>query len=410
MTQTVSALANFDVSKRGLSAADNTGPLYATNRPCSFDATRSCTQYEYPLTLSSPDAAKGTSPLASPFTLVDDISPATYFGATVWADAIAQAGSEAAALAKYAPRYNCSGVQNLWGSLPWSSGGNSTVKNAVRNSGTIDCTQPGGVGTPVQISFANADTTGYTVPTLSGNNSALPADSGYIISVQVNLEIPLDAILDLGEESPNGNSWTLQTENTYTDIVANDIAGNPNAGEVLANQQPQGPIALQRGEGFVKWFSAPWGAPNNTPAGTFNGGFGAWQGPPGSSYVREGNTVVIPRPAGAEQPVLLPHRRIPNSGTQFSRSYFGCDVWDDTQLGLTLLNNVGSANGETSRPSNGQAAWISLFFNGVSDAAPLSDLRNLKIEYSSGPAGPGADADCTTGTWYSTPDAVPEPS
>jgi LPXTG-motif cell wall-anchored protein len=410
VTQTVSAKASFDVSKRGTAANENAGPFYSrVASACSFDAARSCRIVEYPLTISAPSGGKGTSPLASPITMTDDISPATYFGAAAWADAIAKAGgSEAAAIAKYAPRLqSCPGTQNLWGGIPYSSGGNGdTVKNAVRDSGNLSCVQPGGLGTPVNITITNADTTAYTVPTQSGNLSTLPADAGYVISRQVNLEIPSDAITDLGVAGADGNTWTLATENTYTNISMKDIAGNPNTGEVLANNNRKATLQVKISEGFDKFFSGIWGQTGNTSASQFSPGFGAWQGPPGSSLKLDGNTVVVPGQVVQSNLFFSATGGVPNSGVSGARSYFACDVWDESKLALTKVNSPSSGD-RNNRPSGGQAAWISYFNPNDALVPPVTDIPGLTIQYSSGPAGSGADSDCQTGTWSSTPEGVP---
>lgn len=409
VSQVVSAAADFDVSKRGTSINENTGPYY--QEPglvnCGFDATRLCRRIHYPLTVNSTPGGKGITPLASPITMTDDLSPAVFYGAATWADAVALAGSEAAAIDRYAPRLrNCGNITHLWGSLPWSAGGSATMPGAVTDSGTITCTQSGGTGTPVDISITGADTTGYHVPTRTGNNTALPADTGYVIAFTVLLDVPLDAVLDIGEAGVDGNTWTLATENTYTDIVMNDITGNPNTGEDLGNNDRNAVIAQQIGEGFNKWFSAPWGRAGNVPANEWNPNFQAWEGIPGSSYPREGNPVVLPGQPVISNLFFTHTGGIPNSGTAYSRSVVGCDVWDDSQLGLTPGAWAGGGV-QNSRPSGGDAAWVSLFINGVDGLQPLSELRNLKIEYSSGPGGSGADSDCRTGTWYASPSAVP---
>ncbi|WP_336562989.1 hypothetical protein [Nocardioides sp. CCNWLW216] len=90
VTQVVSAAADFDVSKRGTSTNENTGPYYQEPAAvaCSFDATRSCRRVHYPLTVNSTPGGKGITPLASPITMTDDISPAVFYGPTVWAAAV----------------------------------------------------------------------------------------------------------------------------------------------------------------------------------------------------------------------------------------------------------------------------------------------------------------------------------
>lgn len=409
VSQVVSAAADFDVSKRGTSTNENTGPYYQepTIAACSFDSARLCRRIHYPLTVNSTPGGKGITPLASPITMTDDISPAVFYGAATWADAVTLAGSEAAAIERFAPRLaNCGNITHLWGGLPYTLGGSPTNPNRVTNSGTISCVQPGGTGSPIDITISGADTTGYHVPTQTGNTNPLPADTGYVIAFTVLIDVPLDAVLEVGEAGADGNTWTLATENTYTDIVMTDINGNPNTGEDLSNNDRNAVIAQQRGEGFNKYFSAPWGRSGNVPANEWTPNFQAWEGMPGSSYLRDGNAVVLPGQPVISNLFFSSTGGVPNSGTTYSRSYLGCDVWDDDQLGLTPGNWAGGGV-QNSRPSNGAAAWVSIFINGVDGFQPISALRNLEIEYSSGPSGPGAASDCTTGTWYDSPAQVP---
>jgi hypothetical protein len=414
VAHTVSAEADFDVSKRATAFAENAGPYNQDPgvQECEFDTSRFCRTIYYPLTVDTASGGKGITSLASPITLTDNLTPAAFFGAAAWAQAIATAGSEAAATAAYAPRLSeCRDVQTMYAGLPYSRGGG---QYGVTNSGAIDCQQPGGTGTPVNITITGADTTAYHVPTtIFGTGAAIDADTGYVIAYEIKLQIPVDAIRDLGVVGADGVTKTLPTENTYENVVMTDIAGNPNTGEVIANNNRTAVLSMRAseggaGEGFDKYFSSPIGRAGNTPIWPFSiqQGF-LYEGPPGSGTARDGNTVVLPG-----QPVLSnlqfnSWNGVPQSGTQFSRTYVGCDVWDDSQLGLTPGNYAGTSDATNLRPSNGDAAWISYFRNGIGTAQPLSDLRNLKIEYSSGPFGAGAGSDCTTGTWYDSPAAVP---
>lgn len=411
---TVSAAADFDVSKRATAVAENTGPYGQDSgfQECEFDTSRLCRTVYYPLTIDAPSGGKGITPLASPITLTDDLTPAAFFGATAWAQAVATAGSEAAAVEAYAPRLSeCRDVNALYAGLPYSRDGG---QYGVTDSGAIDCQQPGGTGTPVNITITDADTTGYHVPTkIYGSGAAIDADTGYVISYEIKMQIPVDAIDDLGVVGADGITKTLPTENTYKDVEMTDIADNANTGEVIANNNRTAVLSMRNneggaGEGFDKYFSSPIGKANNTGRAAFSAQQGyLYEGPPGSGEARDGNTVVLPG-----QPVLSnlqfnSWNGVPQSGTEFSRSYVGCDVWDDAQLGLTPGNYAGTGPSENLRPSNGDAAWISYFRNGIGTDQPIADLRNLKIEYSSGPAGAGASSDCSTGTWYDSPADVP---
>jgi len=413
---TVSAAADFDVSKRGTAVAENTGPYVQENSlvPCAHDDAQWCRNVAYALTVDAPSGGKGITPLASPITLRDDLTPASFYGTDVWADAVALAGSESAAIEKYAPRLiACRDVDYpMWSGVPLSRS-NPVDRYSVTDSGAIDCQQTGGAGTPVEITITDADTTGYHVPdTIYGTDAAIDADTGYVISYEVAMQVPFAAVRDLGTLGEDGFTRTLQTDNHYTDIAMTDIAGNPNTGEVVDNNNRTAVHLMRAREGgpveeFEKYFSSPIGRPGNVDGYSFSEQTPIpqiFEGPPGSGAAGDGNTVVLPG-----QPVLsnlqfLSGNGVPLSGTEFSRSYVGCDVWNDSQLGLTPGDYSGNGN---LRPSNGAAAWISYFRNGAGEAEPLSALRNLTIQYSSGPAGAGVASDCSTGTWYDDPADVP---
>lgn len=416
VVHTVSAEADFDVSKRGEATTPNAGPYGQTPGfvACAFDTSRLCREIFYPLTINTPPGGKGLTPLASPIQLTENITPASFYGPTVWAQAVAAAGSEAAAIEAYAPRMTaCRDISPaLWYSLPWSRLGGDDDVREVADSGAISCQQPGGVGTPVGITITDADTTGYHVPAqAAGTHLALPADVGYVVAYELAMQIPIDAVTDLGTVGEDGITKTLKTHNAFEDVDMTDIGGNPNTGEVLENNVRDAVLMLRDGggtgnEGYEKAFSSPLGKTGNTNAYAFSGNWGSiYEGPPGSGSVLDGNTVVVPGQVVLSNLKFTSTNGIPQSGTTFSRSYIGCDVWDDTQLGLTPGTYAGNASG-TLRPSNGDAAWISYFKNGAGELSPISDLRNLTIQYSSGTAG-AAGSDCTTGTWYDNPADVP---
>lgn len=406
VSQVVSAAANFDVSKRAMSTTDTTGPLYGYWGLCSFDTSRSCRIVDYPLTLNTPAGGKGITPLASPITLKDDLRPDSFYGAGTTASA-AWTAAGAAALDKYGARLTrCNnGALNLWGSIPNSKiAGGGTSENSVRDNGTITC-DSSGPGTVVDITITDADTTAYTVPTKASAGAALPADSGYVISTAVRVEIPIDAVRDLGEEV--SGTWTLGFKNEFTDVKADDISGEPNQGERPENNVREATTKLEVAGGFGKGFSGITGKPGNTPTG---GGFSSWEyeGPPGSGSFRDGNTVVV-----AGQTVLsnlISTEQIPpNTGTELSRSKLMCDTWDDTKLAMpTTFDYAGSPYTRIQFPSNGSAAWISSFNYAGTWQTDLDDLENLKIEYGYTPTpGSGANSSCTTGTWSATPAGVP---
>lgn len=404
VSHTVSAAADFDVSKRLNSTSDNSGPLVSYYNTCSFDASRACRSMEFPLTMSGPDGGKGLTPLASPITVTDDLSPDAFYGAGTTTSA-AWLAAGAGALDKYAPRISgCGGISNLWGSLPYSSGGDEDTVNAVRDSGTIACAQPT-LGTPVDITFTSADTTAYTVPTKTGSGAALSSDLALVISIRLTIEIPLDAVSDLG--TTVDGVTTLNWKNAYTEIDAVDITGNPNQGEDPANNVRTGSTIVSTNSGFNKTFSGATGATGNTPTGDYSG----WQyeGPPGSGTQHDGSTVVLPGQTVLSN-LYYSQTIPPQTGTDYSHSAVVCDVWDDTKLALPQTYDFDGANHTVVQiPSGGDPVWVSGFnADNVTWTNDLSGLANLKFEYSyTATPGSGEASSCDDGTWASSPGGVP---
>lgn len=403
----VSAAANFDVSKRLDSETDTSGPFFQNYSNCTFDASRSCAIMNFPLTMDGPAGGKGLSPLQSPITVTEDLRPNSFFGAGTTSSA-AWAAAGAGALEKYAPRLiGCNAVSSTLGAIPGTSGGSATNDSSVRDSGTASCAQPT-LGTPVDVVFTDADTTGYTVPTKSFNGSALPADSGYVLSVSMHIEVPLDAIMDLGIAS--GNSWTLNWENTYTDVDATAIDGTPNQGENLDNNVRAGTSKMENGYGFTKGFSGITGAAGNTPLSA-QGSPGYtdydFEGPPGSSKWHDGNTVVLPGQTVLSN-VLATQSVPPNTGTQYSASSLACDTWDSTKLAMPQTFSFAGADvGRVRIPSEGSPAWVSSWNYNDGFQTSTDGLQNLRIEYGyTATPGSGADSACDTGDWASTPAGV----
>ncbi|PWD50308.1 hypothetical protein C8046_06185 [Serinibacter arcticus] len=408
VSHSVSAAANFDVSKRTRSGSDNAGPFYQNYRICSFDAARLCTRMEFPLTMEAPAGGKGITPLASPVVVTEDLRPDAFFGAgTTVSPAWLAAGPDA--LERYAPRLTMCApgyAMNLYGEIPDPSvrAGNSAA-SAVRDSGTITCAQPA-LGTPVDIAFTGADTTGYTVPTLTSGTAPLPADSGYVLSTVVVIEVPFDAVRDLGEEIDD--SYTLNWRNHYSQVQANAIDGNPNQGERPENNVRTGTTKFDGGSGSFslgKGFSGVTNAPGNTPTGQFT----SWefQGPPGSSSWRDGNTVVLPGQTVLSN-LTVSHDILPMSGAEFSRTFVSCDVWDSTKLAMPVSFDLpATTQTRVQFASNGSPAWVSSV---IQDSwwASADGLDNLKIEYGyTADPGSAEKSACNTGTWATSPGAVP---
>lgn len=397
---TVSAAPTYDLSKRNTSTTPTAGPLYQSAQPCVFDPSRGCAFIAFPLTITAANSGKGVSPLVStaadPITFTDDLSPDAFFGAGTTTSPAWLASADP--FDDYGARIvSCSTLTANGHVLPGSSGGGA---NDVRDSGTVTCPQPGGPGTPVTLSIVGADLTAYTVPTRSDNDqAALPADLAYVVSVAVMVEIPIDAVLDLGATSPG--TWTLDWSNTFSELEGVDAAGQANVDPVASNGTRDGQTVIRSTGSFDKFFIGVTGNPNNTPGSTYSQN--VFDGPPGSGIVHDGNTVVLPG-----QTVLsalnYTQYRPPGSGTDFSQSALLCDAWDPDAFALApgtyqgFLNRIGSG---------GDAAWPWGFYYDGQWQTTTAELDNFTIQYASGAFGSGAVSSCDTGTWYDGPELVP---
>ncbi|MBQ3358354.1 MAG: hypothetical protein IJG47_05580 [Microbacterium sp.] len=417
VSQTVSAAPRFDLSKRLDAAAVNQGPLYQTTIGCVNDPSKVCRELAYPVTISVPAGGKGVAPLSSPMIFEDNLNPASFYGATVWAQMIAAAGSEAAATAAYAPIFrtcmNVNNSSNFRTSMPFTAlslGSYANPTNSVRNSGTISCA-PGQPGQNGVITITNADTTAVTVPSTSGTGAALAAGQGLVVSFELRVHIPQRAILEFGAGAAAGR-YSIDTHNEYTNLQMTGIDGT-RAIDDPSNNTRDARISLDVFGNFDKYFTGIYGEPGNTPAIAFNGN-SAYEGPPGSGLRKDGNTVVMP--GQAVQSVLAFSEAAPaGTGTELSRSTVTCDAWDADRLALAAHPDWHGWNASW-YPSNGEPVYISALTqsNAGLPASALSAnqtaARNVKIEYSSGPAGPGSANDCSTGVWSEDPSDIVAPA
>lgn len=405
VNHSVSAAPQFDLSKRLDGTTDTTGPLFSQYIPCSFDNAQTCRWTEYPLTISAPAGGKGVAPLATPITFTDDLSADVFYPAGSTSDPDWTAAGAGAADKYGARMVGCGGTGplNLHGYIPNESGGSETNVRAVRNSGTITCTQPAGPGTPVFFTITGADTTTVTYPTQNADGGALPADLALVVSTTIIVEVPLEAITDLGTAS--GDSFALATHNTFTEVVAADVTGQPSV-DNPANNVRDTVERLEVSDGEIaKAFVGITGRAGNTGPSGFGG---VWEGLPGSSSYRDGNTVVVNGQTVISALTYTRYDIPPNSGTQFSNTSIMCDVWDDTKLGLpTAFAYAGSATTNLRAPSNGSPVWMASEYSGAAiatDPAP----SGLRLQYSYTPTpGAGTASSCATGQWFDNPAQVP---
>lgn len=421
---TVSARAQFNISKNGMADAENTGPIEANAGivacPTASNPGRTCYRYGLPILINAPVGGKGVTPMSPTVTFTDDLSPTSLYPAGVTTDPDWIAAG-AGALAKYGAFLDgCVPQDNLQPGYKIgapSGGGPLTATNSVRDSGTTTCTQAGGPGTPVSIAINNMDSTAYTYPTgtTPQGNVPIPADKAYVYSFSVRFSIPTEAVVDLGLHAPGGTSWTLNWDNKYKDFAPAGIDGAPNlpaANVVLDDHRASSSIVQIRGS-FQKFYTGIPGAPGNTPPAEFDPITNGWQGPAGSTGPQTGEGQIF-----AGQVTTSTLWMTNRSSVDTPMTYLACDAWDPSRLRLTSKVQPGGADipgapgGQSYQiqPSGGSPVWASGYLSGVTLVQNPALYPALQVEYGTGPGGSGAASQCNDNSspagWHTNPNAA----
>ena len=249
--------------------------------------------------------------------------------------------------------------RGIFQGLPGGSGGNGT---AVRDSGTFSCTQPGGPGTPIQVTITGTDTSFAGADGIPDRNaSGGPIDGGvkpYVIVGYISIWIP----------QPTGTASFI-ARNTFTPLQTTTISGASNYAEPTVNNSVDRNVSnFLPGGGFKYLGQVNDAAPYN--------------GVPGSA--KQGDPYVTP---GKQ---IRSQVNITNPGVQGYTSAIVCDTWDNRYAVISRWQ------GAASRPyaySNG--GWT-----------------GQRVEYAAGgftdPAvGQKQTCDDVDGPWYSSPEDVP---
>lgn len=408
---TVSAQARFDLSKQSTCVNNDPncgyffGPL---QRSCSNDATKACQFVYVPILISGPAGGRGSTPLASPITFTEDLTPASLYPAGAVAAAEAN-------LPKYgATLFNGPGCgYGLYASPGYTIGGPYTATNAVRNSGTVSCSQAGGPGTPVTVTITNPDTTAFTCPSTTPQpaGTTLPADRCYVVSLNIAYEVPVDAINDLGIAS--GNTHAFATTDYFKNFTAVAIDGTPNAPEPLANNRRNIGYKTEPVGGFNKWFAGIPGNPQNVPPIQYSPGLPIMEGPPGGGTLHSGNIPALSGQGIISQDYFQQTQQVGPGPI----STLTCDSWDNTKLWLKAANYPASTDPSGNYgqhfPSNGKAAWVSASIIDYGGPNQRMDQQfAATVQYGTGqPGGPGAAAQCDDSSspagWVSDPATLP---
>lgn len=415
---TVSARAQYDISKDSTALTANSGYFYSDiGRVCSDGSGRLCAFYSIPVVISTPAGGKGLSPLGPTVTFTDDLSPAALYPAGVTSDPDWIAAG-AGALAKYgAMKVSCTASPTLSGTPNAGIGvpnALATATNSVRSSGTTTCVQPGGPGTPVTLTVTNADWSAYTFPSVDGvNGSAIPGGIAYVYSTSIQFEIPTAAILDLGVFSASPKNWSLAWKNTLTNFAPTDIGGTVNdpTAQLPFNDYRASTAVVSSAGSFEQFYVGVPGSSGNSGAILYSG---AWEGPPGGTGAQTGDGQIFANQD--TQKVFY----VTSSGTAITRDVLNtlaCDAWDPT------LMNVKVASWPTGGPVAPLQRMASVGATGVyvsgrlgnatyaTTAAPnqAGPLPVLTVEYGTGAFANVAscnDADSPTG-WVTDPSTIP---
>jgi hypothetical protein len=399
VSSTVSATPRWNLSKNSVNTQENTGYFYGTAHPCPWDATVNCKGYAFSVLLGSENGGKGTAPLTGPITFTDNLTPESFYPAGTTTSA-AWLAAGAGAIEKYAPRLQrCEDRGNYSSPASVIGENGSDETNAVRDSGSIACSQPGGAGTPVTVTITDTDSTlaSYPSEVISPPGTAIPANKAYIVSQMLFFDVPLAAVTDLGQN--DGVTQSLEMTNKFENLTVTSLDGQPNkpgADEEWDNYRTW-TEQIRTAGGFNKQFGGVPGEPKNTPAVEYSPGFSWIEGPPGKNTVNSGNITAAPGQTVISGLII----QGANGGSTTPGTALACDAWDPTKLTLAPGNYGTSADAVGQQfPSKGAAAWFSGMYN--ADPNP-----SYTIQYSTGAGAAGDASTCGDGTWYDSPDAVP---
>lgn len=396
---TVSARAQYDLSKNGIATVANSGWQWQGLLPCVKSAGL-CFQLRFPMTVSGPVGGKGLSPLTGTVTWADDLSPTALFGASI-ATKPAYVTAGAAAAATYGGRLlGCSDVSYL---LPGPGGASTNLVTNVRNNGTTVCTQPGGFGTPVQVSTTGVDWSAYTYPTQvpSPIGTAIPADRAFVYSQNVWFEVPTTIPVDLG--TPSGTTFSLPLTNTLSGLAATDLGGGTNTGDTPTNDYRSTSLTVSSSGGLSKYFVGVPGAAGNSAPSVFSPGWQIFEGPAGSTGTESGDGQLF---AGGKTISLLFFSNNSTNGAPVT--ILGCDSWDSTKLQLTNMTTAATSLAAQKYQATGVPVWLSGWFN---DSNTQIAPTNFQVEYGTGPGGTGVASRCNDSSspdgWFADPTLVP---
>lgn len=396
------AKARYDLSKNGLFEVPNTMNLTLASRTeCGWgDPSRQCMWTNYTVMVSVPNGGKGNTPL-SEFSFTDDLSTLAYYGVDM----------SDADTARYGTRLDrCATPANYVG-VPYSKLGNPTT--AVRDSGTVTCTQPGGPGTPVTVKVTNADTTAWTYPTKDQRGNDLPGTSAAVFAYNIRIQVPIEAVLKFGKAAPGGTQFTLPLNNSLKDFTGTDIAGNPidPTANVPENDYRNSNLVVSMVGQAAKLFAAVPGTPGNVAAGVYEANK-YWQGPAGIGGTWSGDGQIFP---GADVYSALSLRNGTSPELTTDPLTIGiCDSWDNSLLQLHAADYPTGAGNANMIGSGGKAVWIggAVMPEGPGAATSVwvtdpSKLPKLTVKYSNAATG-GPGFDCAGVTqWYDDPQDVP---
>lgn len=394
----VSAQARYDLTVWGMGSNNVAGAPADSALACPFDATRTCRATSVRVLITVPGGPVGTSPLTAPtFTANFDLSPSSLWGQEA-TDRVATWDSTA--FSRYGARLSQCSLNNSVSSVPDGKASLSDTTTAVRDSGTVSCSQST-PGSAVSMSFTGTDLSAWTTPTRTRTPDAAIATTpeylnrAYVASVTLRFDVPLDAYQTLG----TANRLVTVLRSSWD--PGTDVSGLANIGESSAD------ATLDNTLQFTSQFSSNtgWqgylaGAPWNsviTPASTYRPTWTTHQGPAGSTAIYADNGMVVP---GEDfLAVTNPQNGLP-AGSQ-SDGRIVCTSWDPNQANLHTSNAVNNAtwpSGLRVSPA-GAAAWASY----------LTSTIDYTIQYGRrSTIGSGTSSTCgPETTWYASPQDVP---
>lgn len=418
----VSAAAQWNVSVNGSVAAANSSFIKqggvqacASRSPYPPGSTMTphgvyCYVGGFPIAISVPNSGRGGVPAVSgDFQFRVKVDPVTLWGAGAAGLDPVKFGGYLGQGGSTCDTGQYDGPYSKIGAAP------ATAANAVRNSGTVTCTQPGGPGTDIIVTVTGADSTAFTTPQ-GGVNTQLVNDpaEGYIMSQRLWIEFPTDGIFRFGTGT---GTVRAPIAITATEVTAVGVDGrtSPSSADRAKDSTRRATAVWGDRMGVNNFWAGVPGAPTTTPPAVHSPGYAAWWGPSGPTGINTGDGVATPGQRVLDTVHLDGYAPRYADPAASGATTLTCTLIDPSQVAISdfaspagAVHQAWTNDGQAASGNQTGPVWIS---GSMVNYLEAGNTIAFADRFASRPiaqyaAGDGTECSGTTG-WYATPAEVP---